>query len=111
MNFVNLTSHPITIEGLGTIKPSGVVTRVALNRTPGPSIGAVRVIKQSFGAVESLPDPKQGTIYLVAPIVLSAIKDSAEHRHRVGCDVFAPDTGPDAIKVNGRVASVRGIMF
>lgn len=111
MNFINLTSHPITIEGLGTLKPSGVVTRVALSRTPGLSIGAVRVIKQSFGAVESLPDPEQGTIYLVAPIVLSAIKDSAEHRHRVGRDVFAPDTGPDAIKVNGRVASVRGIMF
>ena len=59
MNFINLTSHPIAIEGLGTLKPSGVVTRVALNRTPGLSIGAVRVIKQSFGAVESLPDPKQ----------------------------------------------------
>lgn len=110
MNFVNLTSHPITIEGLGTLKPSGVVTRVALNRTPGLSIGAVRVIQQSFGSVESLPDPKPDTTYLVAPIVLTALKQCGPF-DRAGRDVFAPDTGPDAIKTNGRVASVRGIMF
>jgi hypothetical protein len=112
MNFVNLTPHAITIEGMGTIPASGTVARVATVRTGMGTRGGVRVTLQNLGQVDGLPDPAADTVYIVSGMVLDAIKRQAAQvgASRAGEDVFAPDTGPDAVRKDGQVVAVRGLV-
>lgn len=109
---INLTPHALTIDGVGTIQPSGCVARVSTVRTAMGSVQGLRVVAQNFGAVEGLPPPKDGVVYVVSGMVLDAIKRSAgaAGSSRSGRDVFAPDTGPDAIRENGQIIAVRGLV-
>ncbi|MDY0300265.1 MAG: hypothetical protein RBQ99_01635 [Trichlorobacter sp.] len=104
VEFKNLTPHPLTIEGLGTIEPSGTVPRVASLREVLTPVAGVRVVQQSFGSVENLPAPQEGVILIVSAMVLSALAGSRS-------DVFAPDTGADAIRnEKGHIVAVRGLV-
>ena len=110
-SFVNLTPHSIFVtihpdflDDRGLEYPaSGMVARVAAVRSVAADLGPHRVMRQSFGAVEGLPAPVEGTVYIVSALVLSALAGSRP-------DVVAPDTGPDAIRENGQVKSVRGFV-
>jgi hypothetical protein len=105
MNFINLTPHALTIEGIGTIESSGVA-RVNVTAFPRISVGGVRVMKNVFGNVSGLPEPKLNTVYIVSAMVLSAVST------RAGADVFAPDTGEDAIRNDkGHIVAVKGLVF
>ena len=109
--FVNCTPHALNVEGLGILPASGVVARVAAvrERTTGllvqdqPVRVSIRLIRQSFGVVEGLPEPSPDTVYVVSAMVLSALSGSR-------ADVVAPDTGPDAIRENGQIKAVRGFV-
>lgn len=127
MQFVNLTPHAITIHGtrresvlcpntgelilddLEVVQtlPSAGLARVATARTLEAPVGDVsfscRVIRQVFGEVTGLPDPVPGTAYIVSVVVLAALGGARP-------DVFAPDTGPDAVRENGQVVAVRGLV-
>lgn len=127
MQIVNLTPHEITIIALGrqaaqcpntgleifedvevsTSYPSGGVARVAVNRRAEWPLAlqgsGLRVTSQAFGAVEGLPAPTEGVIYVVSAMVLTALAGSRP-------DVFAPDTGPDCIRENGQIMAVRGLV-
>jgi len=95
---VNLTPHPIVIAVDGhlmTIAPSGQVARVM--QRPARDLGVMHVGPEAglpvpiiaspeFGAVEGLPAPVQGTIYIVSGLVLAHVRDRL--------DVYAPATGP-----------------
>ena len=112
--FINLTPHPITIEGLGTLQPSGTVARVSTIRTQCGVLGGVRCTSQNFGPVEGLPAPQDGVTYVVSGMVLDALKRQAgpAGSSRAGHDVYAPDTGPDAIRdEKGHIVAVRGLVF
>lgn len=117
MKFMNLTPHTLNIEGVGQLPPSGITARVVHERTPGTPIktatGLVRVIQQDYGPVQNIPDPQEGTVYIVSAVVVSAILagDDTEMRNRLGRDVFAPDTGPDAVRSHGQVTMVRGLVY
>lgn len=117
MKFVNLTPNTLNIEGIGQLPPSGITARVSYERTPGTPIktttGLVRVIQQDYGPVQNIPDPQEGTVYIVSAVVLSAILagDDTKMRNRLGRDVFAPDTGPDAVRSHGQVTMVRGLVY
>lgn len=102
MNFVNLTPHALTIEGLGTLQSQGVARCAALREETKPLAG-IRLVRQSFGEVQGLPAPQADTIYIVSALVLGALKGSRS-------DVVAPDTGPDAIRENGQIVAVRGFV-
>ena len=110
-SFVNLTPHSIFVtihpdflDDRGIEYPaSGMVARVAAIRVEGPLCGPHRVVRQSFGSVEGLPDPVAGVVYIVSGMVLSALEGSRP-------DVVAPDTGPDAIRENGQIKAVRGFV-
>jgi len=105
MQFINLTPHAITIEGIGTIESSGVA-RVNVTGFPRVSVAGVRVMKNLFGNVSGLPAPKLGTVYIVSKLVVDAVST------RAGLDVFAPDTGDDAIRnEKGHIVSVKGLVF
>lgn len=110
--FINLTPHALTVEGIGTLEPSGVVARVGTERHEIPALVGVRVISQDLGDVENLPTPAPGVAYIVSALVLSALKDERAQglSNRAGVDVFAPDTGPDAIRENGQIKAVRGLV-
>jgi len=109
MNVVNLTPHAISIISLDgetiTYEPSGVVARVVTKTLELRPISGFRVreLSSTFG-VEGLPDPEPDTIYLVSSMVLAKT-------NRANQDVFAPDTGGDAIRdKEGRICAVRGLL-
>ena len=110
-SFVNLTPHSIWVtihpdflDDRGIEYPaSGQVARMAVNRAEGPLCGPHRMVQQSFGAVEGLPDPVDGVVYIVSGMVLSELAGSRP-------DVVSPDTGPDAIRENGQIKAVRGFV-
>lgn len=98
MNYVNLTPHEIVLafgadnaERLA-IPPSGTVARVSstpgvaeqVNGVPVPVMG-----RQTWGAVENLPAPVEGTLYIVSAVVLGR----PECLNRT--DVVGPGTGPN----------------
>ena len=102
MEFVNLTPHPITIEGLGTL-PSQGVARCATMRNEAAPVGGVRLAHLTFGEVQGLPAPREGVTFVVSSLVLSALGGARG-------DVVAPDTGADAIRENGQIVAVRGFV-
>ena len=103
--FVNLTPHALNVERDGMpnliIPASGEIARVATHRVSCGTIhpSAIAVEMPSFGDVEGLPDPVDGTYYIVSGMVLSAV----QHR----ADVFAP--GELVRDESGRVTGCRGL--
>jgi hypothetical protein len=104
MRFINCTPHALTIEGLGTIEPSGIVPRVATNRQPATEVGGVRLVRTVKGAAEGLPASVDGVVLIVSGMVLDALGNTRP-------DVVAPDTGPDAVRdEKGHIVAVRGFV-
>lgn len=105
MKIINLTPHEIKVLDLG-IAPSGQVARVGVNQE---QIGSVQiegleisVVANGYGDVQGLPDPQDGVVYLVSTMVLQALESAGLYRP----DVFAPDTGPTALRENGQIKAV-----
>lgn len=85
MRVINMTPHPITVAGL-TIAPDGRVPRL---REETRTVGHVEVdghtlpvTETTFGALDGLPEPADGVVYVVSRMVAEA----APHRH----DLFFP---------------------
>lgn len=82
MKVVNLTPHPINfITDVGTlvIPTSGTVARVSEEKKVIGTVEAdgfiVPVNRKKYGDVEGLPDPEEGTIYVVSLKVAEAVPD------------------------------------
>lgn len=104
MDFINLTPHAISIDGIATFPPYGRVARVEMEMSKGISVGGIRVNIRQPGRVVDLPDPVPGVCYIVSSMVLDTLKGSRP-------DVYAPDTGADAIRnVQGHIVAVRGLV-
>jgi hypothetical protein len=100
MIFVNCTPHPLNLNDGTTIAPSGIVARVQATFTDFED----GVCRQVFGDVEGLPEPKEGTMYIVSAVVLAAVGQSRP-------DVVAPATGhPQCVRENGLIQSVPGFV-
>jgi len=72
MAFVNLTPHAINIAGGVSILPSGTVARCASVSSEAGTHEGVSLVHADFGAVEGLPGPVAGTIYIVSALVRAA---------------------------------------
>lgn len=73
MKIINLTPHAITEVTTGKVFPaSGAVARVSSNSFPMGEIGGCPLFETEFSDVTGLPDPVDGTYYLVSSIVLDA---------------------------------------
>ena len=109
-NIINLTPHDITIDANGdriTIEASGAIARLI---TPSPEGKPVRVSGFTLptrqhvgeGALDGLPDPVEGTFFVVSALCL----DAARRQGRT--DVLAPGTGPKdgAIREGGRIVAI-----
>lgn len=86
MKLVNLTQHVVNIvDPLGLknmdIPPSGVEARVALTQkhigyaNPEGSQVPISLFTVEKGAVEGLPDPEEGVIYIVSALVREGVPD------------------------------------
>lgn len=106
MIFKNLTPHALTVldadGGEAFFPPEGAPARVTVKTVTRPELAGFRLQAQEFGQVEGLPEPQEGTIYIVSALVLAQCKGRS--------DVVAPDTGKDAIRENGQIVAVRGFV-
>lgn len=107
MELVNLTPHPISLadaagEISATFPPSGEVARISTSQEVVMQLSGAEVRRTVFGALEGLPAPQEGVVYLAS----SLVAQQAAKEGRV--DVVAPDTGPTAIRKDGQVVAVRG---
>lgn len=105
VKFVNLTPHVIrvrTAAGDVAIPPSGTVAHCTANSAAEireTEIGPVRFSRTIFGAAEGIPAPEDGTIFIASTIAAQSARRP---------DVVSPDSGRDAIRVDGQVFAVLG---
>ena len=106
---INLTPHALSFQ-IGdaslTIPPSGDVALVQVSSSVLTTLDVdglhIPVRQSSYGAVNGLPDPQPGIVFLVSLLVQQALLAAGVQRG----DVMGPDTGPSAIRVNGQVSAV-----
>jgi hypothetical protein len=99
---LNLTPHPITLQlpdgSRVTFAPSGTIARVSTTDADAGTVAGVPVIRRTWGAVTGLPT--DGTPCIVSSLVLGAMPAGTQ-------GVYAPDTGPTAIRDDkGHVVAV-----
>jgi len=119
----NLTAHDITVEMADsdesfTIAPSGIIARCQTEYTTVAQVVAggdqFNIRERYFNEPQDLPDPVEGTLYIVSRIVAEACADSRddllmvdgtirdENGRIIGCEAFArwPNTPQDEKKPN-----------
>lgn len=77
---VNLTPHEITVydaagESVLQVIPSSGMARAAQTREPLDDINGIPVSKTGYGAVEGLPDQRDGVVYIVSVLTAQAAPD------------------------------------
>lgn len=87
LEIVNLTPHTINfvLEDGSTkaIPSSGTIARVSVQNLPNGEILGIPVTQTVYGEVENLPEPTDGTIYIVSSLVAQRCHDRD--------DVFIPN--------------------
>jgi len=77
--FVNLSAHPINLPVLGLTIPTGeVVARVNTTVRRTDVVNGVEIIKVEYGEIVGLPEPKEGTYYIVSAVVLNAVLENTD---------------------------------
>jgi len=104
MTLINLTPHAIKVAAedgsiVLEIAASGSTARCAASSETVGEIDGTPVVRSAFGPVEGLPEPIEGTVYIVSSMVAQQCAGRE--------DVVAPDTGPTAIREKGQVVAVK----
>ena len=104
MKLMNLTPHALNVRKAdGTfleLPPSGTVARRSVERIVVGEIDGITIYATKFGQLEGLPEPSDGTVYIVSALAAQACAD----RH----DVLVPG---EAIRDdNGRVVGCNGLV-
>jgi hypothetical protein len=104
---INLTPHPLQLyqengEVL-TISPTAPAARVSSVTEEVFKIGGFPITRTTFGDVENLPDPEEGTIFVVSMLVQQAAPNRT--------DLYRPDTGPQNVVRDGegKIIGVRAL--
>lgn len=78
MRVVNLTPHEVTVfdDNDVVIKtyPSAGLARASQANTPVDNIDGVLVVSTSYGEVTGLPEPTEGTVFIVSFITVNAAR-------------------------------------
>ena len=100
---VNLTPHAVTLNDGTVFPPSGVIARVSNSYTEFDEDHIGQVV---FGEIMNLPDPEEGTLYIVSGLMAAA----AAKKGRT--DLVSPATGhPATVRDDqGRIVSVPGLV-
>src|SRR5690554_5215101 len=82
INVVNCTPHDVNLvteKGSITFPRSGIIPRLTESQKKINSVNSngieIDIIAKSFLEPEGLPEPKEGTIYIVSALVAGAAKD------------------------------------
>ena len=67
--FVNLTPHAINSIDGPTIPASGTVARLAVSVDDVGMIDGVPVVRTTYGEIRDLPNPTDGTIFIVSSLI------------------------------------------
>lgn len=108
MTLINLTPHAISLytpTGVKEIPASGQLARVRASSEVVTELEGLAVARPTFEGLTGLPEPRPNTIYVVASLVLTALRAAGIYRP----DVVAPGTGPNdgAIRdANSRVVGI-----
>lgn len=78
--FKNLTPHAINIlddqgQEILVVPASGVIARCSQREEVLSVIDGITVTRQTFGEVQDLPEPEEGTNYIVSRLVASALPE------------------------------------
>ena len=78
MKIINLTPHDFTLcndtgEIIRIIEPTKPTARVSSVVRIVGEIDDIPITETTFGAVEDLPEPQEGTIYIVSLLVQQAV--------------------------------------
>lgn len=94
MNIVNLTPHTVVVAADFNSSrvefPSEGVARVSSFNNSIGTVDGIEVVDCHYSEVEGLPEPVEGTIYLVSMVV------GNRPEVQVRKDVLCPDTSPAA---------------
>lgn len=110
MKFVNLTPHEIVVrlpDDTHRHFPSEGNCRVAVTQKEDCKEDGIPIFINHYGAVEGLPTYQPDTYYIVSLMVINALKTDTKFRG----DVLSPDSGPTAIRENGKIVAVRGFIW
>lgn len=103
MSIVSLLPHVTSVvmpdDSVMFIDPSGTIARCSQSEEVVGEVEGIVVTRQTFGAVTGLPEPEEGTWFLVSRMVASALPD----RH----DLLIP--GPLVRDEKGVVTGCRGL--
>jgi hypothetical protein len=85
MRIVNLTPHPVNllVDGAMVEVSSTGLARCSVTIEELSQVAGIRIVRTLYGQVQGLPEPEEGTIYIVSALVLAALAGSRD-------DVFAP---------------------
>lgn len=103
IKILSLLPHEITVRLNGrdvVIPPSGQVARVATSTREIATVDGIPIVATVFGEIVGLPEPKPGVLYVASTLLAQA----AAREGRT--DVVSPDTGPTAIREDGKVVAV-----
>ncbi len=81
MKIVNLTPHTLNFYNgdkvVLSVEPSGLVARADQVRTPAGQLDAdeitIPINTNTYGTVKNLPDPVDGTVYVVSALTAAAV--------------------------------------
>lgn len=107
MTFINLTPHTINLvtdAGVKVIPASGTIARVEQTNTLVKEVDGIPVVQSHWGALLDLPDPKEGTIYIVSAMVANAAKAKGRVQ-----DVVCP--GDFVRNDAGQILGARNLMY
>ena len=105
---VNLTTHDFTFcnangEVIRVIPPTKPAARVTSTVEVVGEVEGMQITKTTFGAVDGLPEPQEGTIYIVSLLVQQACPERS--------DLYRPDTGPQNVvrDAAGQIIGVKAL--
>lgn len=70
----NMTPHAVNFvdqdgDILRTVEPSGTVARVSVKTETIGKIDGIPVTSSVYGEIENLPEPEEGTVFIVSSLV------------------------------------------
>jgi hypothetical protein len=109
MSIVNCTPHAIVLFNgdiiAYTIEPSGATVRLLESDKTCDDVYGVPCVERTYCALAGLPDPVDGTYYLVSIVVLGAAKALGR------TDCISPDTGAGCVRdAAGKILGTRGFV-
>lgn len=105
IKIINLTPHEVRVGD--TVYPtSGLIARISTEHVEVEKLDGKPVYSVKYGDIENLPDPVEGTLYIVSLLLLERGKLNGRK------DLVAPASGaPGVIRKDGQIYSVPGFVI